>query len=303
MGTLKGKDLLSTVNLERKTIEDVLSQASKMDAVFKKKERLSLLKGQVMASLFFEPSTRTRFSFQSAMRNLGGDELGFTEPKNTSTVKGETLYDTIKALESHVDLFVLRHPNEGAAAWAAANTDVPVINAGDGNNQHPSQAMLDLYTIQKHRKKIDGATVLMLGDLKYGRTVHSLSYALSKFEGVTLQYYAPEQLRMPDFMLKDLREEVKIEELSSLDVSQADVIYCTRIQKERIADPEEYRRASYRIDLEVLAKAKKEALLMHPLPRVDEIAVELDRDPRAKYFEQEANGIPTRMALLSMILG
>ncbi len=303
MGALKGKDFISTAGMERGVIEEVLASAEKMDAVYRKKERLQSLKGRVLCSMFYEPSTRTQFSFGTAMHSLGGDIMGFSEPRSTSYAKGETLYDTIRALEPQADCFVIRHPNEGSAALAAQASGVPVIKAGDGNNQHPTQAMLDLYTIKKHKKKIDGLTVLMLGDLKYGRTVHSLSYALAKFDGVTLQYYSPPQLRMPEFMLKDLRDSAKVKELSSLGLSQADVIYATRIQKERIEDPEEYKRAAYRIDGEMMKGAKSDAMLMHPLPRVDEIATEVDADPRAKYFEQESNGIPTRMALLQLILG
>lgn len=303
MGSLKGKDFISTASMDRAVIEEVLDHAEKMDAVFRKREKLSALKGKVLCLMFYEPSTRTQFSFQTAMRLLGGDDTGFSEPRTTSFAKGETLYDTIHALEPQVDCFVIRHPNEGSAALAAQASGVPVINAGDGNNQHPTQAMLDLYTIRRHRKKIDGLTVLFVGDLKYGRTVHSLSYALSKFDDVTIQYYSPPQLRMPEFMLKDLRDAAKVRELPSFDLSQADVIYATRIQKERIEDPEEYKKAAYCIDAEMMKGAKEDAMLMHPLPRVDEIATEVDADPRAKYFEQESNGIPTRMALLSLILG
>ncbi|MFH1107532.1 MAG: aspartate carbamoyltransferase [Candidatus Micrarchaeota archaeon] len=303
MGTLKGKDFISTVDIERATIEEVLAAAAKMDALFRRKERLAALKGKVLCSMFYEPSTRTQFSFNTAMRSLGGDVMGFSEPKTTSFAKGETLYDTVHALGPQVDAFVMRHPSEGSAALAADASDVPVINAGDGNNQHPTQAMLDLFTVSKVRKGIDGLTVLFAGDLKYGRTVHSLSYALSKFEDVTLQYFSPQQLRMPEYMLKDLRESCRVKELQSFDLSHADVIYATRIQKERIEDPEEYKKASYVIDAQMMKAAKPDAMLMHPLPRVDEIAVEVDVDPRAKYFEQEANGIPTRMAILSMILG
>ncbi|MFH1257900.1 MAG: aspartate carbamoyltransferase [Candidatus Micrarchaeota archaeon] len=298
----KGRDLITSVDLQRKEIEEVLSLAEKMDHQFRKKETTNELKGKVMASLFYEPSTRTQFSFTTAMRKQGGDILGFSDPKGTSHSKGETLHDTIKAMEPQVDVFVIRHPNEGAAAMAASCTDVPVINAGDGNNQHPSQSLLDLYTIKKEKKKLDGLTVLMLGDLKYGRTVHSLSFALSKFDNVTLQYYSPAQLRFPASMLNDLRNCCKVEELPSLDISKADVIYATRIQKERIEDPEEYKKAAYVIDDNMMKAAKDDAILMHPLPRVDEIATEVDRDKRAKYFEQEANGIPARMAILSLML-
>ncbi|MBI5224282.1 aspartate carbamoyltransferase [Candidatus Micrarchaeota archaeon] len=300
--SLKGSDFISAVGMDRKEIESILALSEKMDSSFTKKEVLSEMEGKFMASLFYEPSTRTQQSFGSAMKRLGGEVIGFSDPKTSSHSKGETLHDTIKALEAQVDLFVIRHPSEGAAKLAAEVTNVPVINAGDGSNQHPSQAMLDLYTIKKEKKKIDGLTVLMIGDLKYGRTVHSLSYALSKFDDVKLQYYSPPQLKMPGFMLNDLRNDCKVEELSSLDVSKADVVYATRIQKERIEDPEEYKRAVYRIDNEVMEKMKKDAMLMHPLPRVDEIAVEADLDSRAKYFEQERNGVPVRMAIISSIL-
>jgi aspartate carbamoyltransferase catalytic subunit len=302
MSDWKGKDLISTVYLERKMIEEVLTTAEKMDHLFRRKEDTNELKGKVMASLFYEPSTRTQFSFTTSMKKQGGEVLGFSDPKTSSHSKGETIHDTIKAMEPQVDVFVMRHFNEGSAALAAEVADVPFINAGDGNNQHPSQAMLDLYTIKKEKKKLDGLTVLMLGDLKYGRTVHSLSYALSKFEDITLQYYSPQQLKFPEFMLNDLREKCKVEILPSFSLAKADVIYATRIQKERIEDPEEYKKASYRIDEEMMKTAKADAMLMHPLPRVDEIATEVDHDKRAKYFEQEANGIPTRMAILSLIL-
>ncbi|MFH1751131.1 MAG: aspartate carbamoyltransferase, partial [Candidatus Micrarchaeota archaeon] len=288
MSLLKGADFISTAAMERKQIEEVLDTAGKMDHAFRKKEQLHELKGKTMASLFYEPSTRTQFSFTTAMRKLGGEILGFSDPKVSSHSKGETLHDTIKAMEPQVDCFVIRHPNEGAAALAAKVSEVPVINAGDGNNQHPTQAMLDLFTIRKERKKIDGLTVLMLGDLKYGRTVHSLSYALSKFEDVKLQYYSPQQLRFPAFILNGLRDSCKVEELQKMDFSKADVIYATRIQKERIEDPEEYKKAAYIIDEQMMKTAKPDAMLMHPLPRVDEIATGVDLDKRAKYFEQEA---------------
>ncbi len=302
MGSWKGRDLISIANVERKEIEEVLEKAEKMDHLFRKKENTVELKGKVMASLFYEPSTRTQFSFTTAIKKQGGEVLGFSDPKVSSHSKGETLHDTIKAMEPQVDCFVIRHPNEGAAALAASVSEVPVINAGDGNNQHPTQAMLDLFTIRKAKRKLDGLTVLMLGDLRYGRTVHSLSYALSKFEDITLQYHSPQQLKFPAFMLNDLRNSCKIQELEKLDFSKADVIYATRIQKERIEDPEEYKKAAYVIDAEMMKTAKEDAMLMHPLPRVDEIATEVDGDPRARYFEQEANGIPARMAILSLIM-
>lgn len=298
----KGRDVVSSSEIGRKEIEEILKEAEKLEHVAKKKGRTTELQGKILASLFYEPSTRTQMSFSVAMQRLGGEVTGFSNPKSSSVVKGESLSDTIKAVEPAADAIVIRHPSEGAARLAADATEVPVINAGDGNNQHPTQALLDVYTIKKNKKKVDGLTVLMAGDLKYGRTVHSLSYALANFDDVTLQYYSPQQLRMPQHILADLRDSVKVEELHKFDVGKADVIYATRIQKERIADAEEYAKAAYVIDSETMAGAKKDAMLMHPLPRVDEIATEVDADPRAKYFEQEANGIPVRMALLKLIL-
>ena len=295
----KGKDLITACGLGRKETEEILSSAEKME----RGKETKTLSGKIHATVFYEPSTRTKLSFTSAMQKLGGSTIGFSDPKTTSEAKGETLRDAIKAIEGFADAIAIRHPSEGSAALAAEVSEIPVINAGDGNNQHPSQALVDLYTIKKARKEIDGTTILFAGDLKYGRTVHSLAYALSSFEDVTMQFYSPQQLKMPQYILADLRESVKIEEIGSLNLQKADVIYATRIQKERIADPEEYRKASYVIVSEKMKEAKGDAMPMHPLPRVDEIAKEVDNDKRAKYFEQERNEIPVRMALLSSILG
>ncbi len=233
---------------------------------------------------------------------LGARRIGFGDDSVTSTVKGETLSDTIKVIDACADCIVIRHPLEGAAQAAANVSEAPVINAGDGANQHPTQALLDLYTIRKEKGTIDGLKILMLGDLKYGRTVHSLAYALSQFDDVELLFHSPPALRMPEQITNELRGQIKMRELSSFDLSQADVVYATRIQKERFADPEEYRKYSYHIGTDELATMKTDAILMHPFPRVGEIAEEVDADPRAAYFRQEANGICVRMAVLNKIL-
>ena len=234
---------------------------------------------------------------------LGARRIGFGDDSVTSTVKGETLSDTIKVIDACADCIVIRHPLEGAAQAAANSAQAPVINAGDGANQHPTQALLDLYTMRKEKNSgLDGLKVLMLGDLKYGRTVHSLAYALSQFEDVELQFHSPPALRMPEQIVNELRGQVKMRELPSFDLSGADVVYATRIQKERFADPEEYRKYSYHIGPEEMGKMKKDAVLMHPFPRVGEISPEVDADPRAAYFRQEANGVCVRMAILNKIL-
>jgi aspartate carbamoyltransferase catalytic subunit len=265
------------------------------------------MKGKVMASLFFEPSTRTRLSFESAMTRLGGQVIGFSEPGNTSLKKGETLWDTIKMVEKYADVIVMRHPVEGAARLASEATCIPVINGGDGANQHPTQTLLDLYTIQKEKGRIDGLNIGFLGDLKYGRTVHSLAIALSHFR-TNLYFIAPEALKMPDSYLEELdRKGVKYYEESDLlkYIGKLDVLYVTRIQKERFPDPLEYKKYAgiYKLDKSLIPHAKKSLRIMHPLPRVDEISPELDDTPHALYFEQAGNGIPVRQALLSLVLG
>jgi len=298
----KGRDIITMREFSRGDMEEVLALSEKMEKVSRGKGQLPLLKGKVLATLFFEPSTRTMFSFQTAMLRLGGTIIGTAEPKSTSAAKGETLWDSIKLVHECSDAIVMRHPNEGSARRGAESSDVPFINAGDGSNQHPTQALLDLYTIKQQKKKIDGLNVLLLGDLKYGRTVHSLAYALSQFEDVTITLHSPAQLRFPAWMYAELKESVKIREIPSLDLSQADVVYATRIQKERFADPTEYAQSAYILDAEKVAAMKEDAIIMHPLPRVDEIATEVDGDKRAKYFRQEANGIAVRMALLSLVM-
>lgn len=294
-----GRHLLTARGVGREGIEEILDEAVLMERIAR--GRSSELEGKVLATLFYEPSTRTQFSFQTAMLRLGGQVIGFSGTSGSSVAKGETLHDTIKLVQACADAIVLRHPKEGSARLAAEASRVPVINAGDGANQHPTQALLDLYTIRKELGKIDGLSVLFVGDLKYGRTVHSLAQMLCNYE-VELLFHSPPGLRMASSLMGELRNEVKVRELDSLDLGAADVVYATRIQKERFADLSEYAKYSYEINSDSLKQMRKNALLLHPLPRVNEINPSVDADDRAAYFRQEANGIPARMALLKKIL-
>ena len=259
----------------------------------------------LMGTLFFEPSTRTRLSFQAAMNRLGGDSIGFSSVEGTSIQKGETLADTVRVIEQYVDLMVLRHPGEGAAKLASNLVEVPVINAGDGGANHPSQTLLDLYTIRKQLGSIDGNTITLAGDLRYSRTTRSLSRALAQFD-VNIILFAPEQLTMRNDLLLELEElGIETREVAELEpaLREADLVYATRIQKERFPDLAEYQKVvqSYRIDRELLERAGN-PLLLHPLPRVDEIAPEVDDLNNAIYFDQAGNGVPVRMALISLLL-
>ena len=297
-----GKDILSTRDVPREAIEQIWHKAKKFEDAVTKKKTYDNLSGKVLASMFFEPSTRTQFSFQTAMQRLGGSIIAFSDADTTSVSKGETVYDTIKMVESCADLIVIRHSLEGAAKLAADAAKIPVINGGDGANQHPTQALLDTYTIFQSKGGIDGLTVSMIGDLKNGRTIHSLCYALSNFD-CKIELWSPPQLKLPQVIMSDLAGKIKIRELDELDVSNSDVVYATRIQKERFDDPEEAERYSYVIDAETVRKMKDDAIIMHPFPRVDEIATEVDSMRQAKYFQQEANDIPVRMAILDSVLG
>lgn len=303
----RGMDVVSIRDFSREQIEHVLKIADKMVPIAKGEERSVLLEGFVLGSLFYEPSTRTRLSFDCAMTRLGGRTLGFDEPKGSSVAKGETLADTIRMVDAYCDVIVLRHPQEGAARLAAHFAGKPVINAGDGAGQHPTQTMLDLFTIRKEKKSIDGMNVVLVGDLKYGRTVHSLAEALAMF-GAQLTFVAPPSLQIPKEHLKQVEamgEKPKISSSLQDVIGDADVLYVTRIQKERFPDPAEYQKVAgtYRIDLEMLKDVKKDMMIMHPLPRVGEIAPEVDLTPHAKYFDQAFNGVPVRMALLGLVLG
>jgi aspartate carbamoyltransferase catalytic subunit len=298
------KDIVSIRDLDRDQIEEILKVSEKMVPYAMGEKSAKPLEGRILGNLFFEPSTRTRLSFESAAHRLGVDVIDVSEMSMTSISKGETLADTIRMVDAYCDVIVLRHPHEGSARLAAKFSENPVINAGDGAGSHPTQTLLDLFTIKRAKKDIDGANVVLVGDLKYGRTVHSLVEALTMF-GANLTFVAPETLQMPDDNIKRLRGKPTLTDKLEDTIQDADVLYVTRIQKERFPDPSEYNKVSktYRIDNEMLREAKSDLIVMHPLPRVDEIAPEVDNTPHAKYFEQAFNGIPVRMALLYMILG
>jgi aspartate carbamoyltransferase catalytic subunit len=261
-------------------------------------------RGRVMASLFYEPSTRTNFSFQTAMLRVGGSVFGFADPKSSSVAKGETLKDTIKMVSGYADVVVMRNPKEGAAKAASLYSDVPIINAGDGGHMHPTQTMADLTTITRLRGGVDGLSVGLCGDLKNGRTVHSLIKAMAKFQGIKFYLIAPRELAVPEYMRAFMRENnmwfVEVTGLEAV-MPQLDVLYMTRIQKERFADPLEYERCRgvYVLTKRKLERARQDLLVMHPLPRVDEIAIDVDDDSRAVYFEQARYGMFARMALLT----
>jgi aspartate carbamoyltransferase catalytic subunit len=292
-------------DFDREGILLVLSGAARMEA----EDHYGLLSGKVLGTMFLEPSTRTRLSFAAAMMKLGGQVLDFGVSEQSSFKKGESLSDAIRIVAGYCDVIVLRHPWEGAARLAAEIAGRPVINAGDGANQHPTQTFLDLYTIQKVRGKIDGLTVGFVGDLKYGRTVHSLATALTRFDCRQV-FVSPPTLAIPRDLLQELnRTGVEYEQSQDLRklLPSLDILYCTRIQQERFADIVEYERVkgAYRLNRALLAEAGvKEALrIMHPLPRVDELSPDLDETPYAVYFEQARNGVPVRQALLAMVLG
>jgi aspartate carbamoyltransferase len=266
-----------------------------------------LLKGKILTNLFYEPSTRTSSSFTASMERLGGSVIPINEVKYSSVAKGESLPDTVRTLECYSDVIVLRHPETGAAATAARYCRKPIINAGDGTGEHPTQALLDLFTIRQELDQLEGLTVTMLGDLKYGRTVHSLSRLLALY-GAKLNYVSPEILRMPATIVDELGKfNVVQKEYHALDeaLPETDVLYVTRVQKERFEDPAVYEsvKGTYVITPETLTKAKPKMIVMHPLPRVGEISMDVDNDPRAAYFRQMEYGLYVRMALLAMVLG
>lgn len=299
-------DIISINDFSKQDIDFVLEQSAAMEKMPAGRKR-EILPGKIVAPIFFEPSTRTRLSFETAIHNLGANAVGFAEASSSSTVKGESLSDSIRIISSYADIIVIRHPRDGSARRAAEISKKPVINAGDGSNQHPTQTLLDLYTIKKEFGKIDGLKIGMIGDLKHGRTVHSLSVALSNYSGIKLFFASPENLKMPEEIVALVAGKLQIEECSAVKdfVSEADVLYCTRVQKERFFDLDEYNRAkdSFVVGKEILEKTKKGFRIMHPLPRVNEIKQELDGTEAAIYFEQAANGVPVREAILSILNG
>jgi aspartate carbamoyltransferase catalytic subunit len=298
--------VVSINDLTDDEIRLTLDTAERIAELSARDEHPDLLGGWVLATMFFEPSTRTRLSFESAMKRLGGDVIGFSESGSTSATKGETLADTIRMVSGYSDAAVIRHSREGAARMCAQFATIPVINGGDGAGQHPTQTLLDLYTIRRHFGKIEGVKVALVGDLKYGRTVHSLAYALARF-GASVTLVAPKALQMPAEITRALAERgvaARTETALEAVVPDADVLYMTRIQRERFPDPEEYARVagSYRLTVAALKGAKSNAIVMHPLPRVDEIDPSVDATPHAKYFEQARHGVHVRMALLALVL-
>lgn len=300
----KGRDIISIKDFTRKEIDYILKTAEAIEPLAKSGS--DMLHGKMLATLFFEPSTRTRLSFEAAMHKLGGSAIGFAKPEIASVKKGENLADTIRVVENYADVIALRHPLEGAARLAAEFAQIPIINAGSGAEEHPTQALLDLYTILKEKNQIDRLNIALVGDLRYGRTVHSLAYALSLY-GVKLHLISPELLRMRREVLDAIKKKIEVAEKTGMEeaLPEIDVLYMTRIQKERFADMAEYAKVkgAYKIDCDVLENVKKDLVIMHPLPRVDEIADEVDATPHARYFQQVWNGIVVRMALLALILG
>ncbi len=301
------KDILSVRQFSRTDLEYIFGVAKEMRAMVERVGTFDLLKGKILANLFYEPSTRTSSSFFAAMERLGGSVIPINEVHYSSVSKGESLPDTVRTLECYADVIVLRHPEVGSVQLAAKSTRKPIINAGDGIGEHPTQALLDLFTIFEELGSVDGLTITMLGDLKYGRTVHSLSRLLSLFD-VRLNYVSPEILQMPPEVVSELEERGIPQQASeSLDrfIPETDVLYVTRVQKERFEDPAAYEqvRSSYVITPETMDSARDTMIVMHPLPRVGEISPDLDDDPRAAYFRQVEYGLYVRMALLAMVLG
>ncbi|GAB2668799.1 aspartate carbamoyltransferase [Vibrio panuliri] len=302
--TLYNKHIISIPELSRTELELIVQTAGQLKA----EPNPNLIKNKVVASCFFEPSTRTRLSFETAIQRIGGDVIGFDNAGNTSLAnKGETLADSIQVISTYVDAFVMRHPREGAARLASEfSNGVPVINAGDGANQHPTQTLLDLYTISETQGRLDNINIAFVGDLKYGRTVHSLTQALAKFNNVRFFFVAPEALAMPDYICEEL-DEASIEYSLHTDmesvIPELDILYMTRVQKERF-DESEYAhiKSAYILTASMLEEARSNLKVLHPLPRVDEITTDVDKTPHAYYFQQAENGVYARQALLALVL-
>jgi aspartate carbamoyltransferase catalytic subunit len=301
---MQKRDLISITDFSK---EDYL-RIMELSAEFEKNPDQDLLKGKVVATLFFEPSTRTRLSFETAINRLGGRIIGFSDSSSSSVSKGETLHDTIRMVSNYADMIVMRHPLEGSARYASEISTVPVINAGDGANQHPSQTLLDMYSIMKTQGRLDNINIFMVGDLKYGRTVHSLLMAMSEFEKPIFNFIAPPELAMPDEYKRFLTNKGirYFEHFEFTDIiSEADIIYMTRVQKERFTDPIEYEKVKniYILRNKMLKKTKQTMKILHPLPRVNEIHPDVDDNPKAYYFTQALNGVFTRQAIISHIMG
>ena len=301
----KLKNIISIKDFEREDVEYILDEASKLENIAKSREVSDELKGKILGLMFFEPSTRTRMSFETAIKRLGGEDIGFENSGSSSVSKGESIADTAKMFEGYSDALVIRHELEGVSKFISDIVDVPVINAGDGAGQHPTQTLLDLYTIKKEIGHIDNLKIALIGDLKYGRTVHSLSNALGLFDNIKIYLVSPKELRMPQEILIDLNKtNVEYEEVENIEsvIDDVDVLYVTRIQKERFVDIEEYQKikGAYIINKKMLEG--KDLIVMHPLPRVDEIDTGVDNTKYNKYFTQAANAVPVRMAILKTLI-
>ena len=301
------QDIISVRQFDREKLAYIFSLAEEMRHMVQQIGSADLLRGRVLANLFYEPSTRTSSSFTAAMQRLGGSVIPINEVRYSSVTKGESLPDTVRTLECYADVIVLRHPEVGSAQIAADYATKPIINAGDGTGEHPTQALLDLFTISEELGRIEGLTVAMVGDLKYGRTVHSLTRLLSLF-GVRLQFVSPDLLRVPGELLEEVRakgmDAAEYDDVADV-IGEADVLYVTRVQRERFEDQGLYEKVKgcYVITPELLSHARERMIVMHPLPRVGEISYEVDKDPRAAYFRQMENGMYIRMALLAAVLG
>lgn len=304
---LKGRHLIDPMDFSVEELDEILKLA---DEIISKPESFArICDGKILASLFYEPSTRTRFSFEAAMLRLGGKVIGFSEPNSSSVAKGESISDTIRTIACYADIAVMRHPKEGAPRVASMYSDIPVINAGDGGHQHPTQTLTDLLTISAKKKSLSNLTIGFCGDLKFGRTVHSLIKAMSRYQNNKFVLISPKELRVPEYIRKEVLQKNNIEftEIEKLEdvIGKLDILYMTRVQRERFFNEEDYIRLkdSYILDGEKMKKANEEMIILHPLPRVNEISYEVDNDPRACYFEQAKYGMYARMALIAKLLG
>jgi aspartate carbamoyltransferase catalytic subunit len=304
--SLKNRHVISVKDFSREEIDYILDTAEKLEPVAKGEKRLRLLDGKIIALLFFEPSTRTRLSFEAAVHRLGGQVLHLGSVEASSVMKGENLADTMRVISNYADIIVLRHPLDGSARMATEFASVPIINGGDGSVNHPTQTFLDLFTIRRE-SHLEGLKIAMAGDLKYGRTVHSLCHALSLY-GAEMTFVSPPELRMPSEIVRDLQNNgISVKETDSLEeiIGNVEVLYMTRVQKERFLDPEEYEKVKNKLKItgDLLSTADPNLKILHPLPRVDEIFPEVDSTPHASYFKQAFYGIPIRMALLALATG
>jgi aspartate carbamoyltransferase catalytic subunit len=304
---LKAKHLLDPMDFTLDELEEIFQLADEI--ITNPREFSHICDGKILATLFYEPSTRTRFSFEAAMLRLGGNVIGFSEPNSSSAAKGESIADTIRTVACYADIAVMRHPKEGAPKIAALNTNMPVINAGDGGHHHPTQTLTDLLTIKNIKGRLSNLTIGVCGDLKFGRTVHSLIKAISRYENIKIVLISPEELKVPSYIINEVLIKNNIEYIETTNMEEVlgelDVLYMTRVQRERFFNEEDYVRLkdSFILDSDKLKFATEDMIVLHPLPRVNEIAYEVDNDPRACYFKQAQYGMYVRMALISKLLG